>query len=229
MPLAPRGAGVGSRQPARHSGAPRQPQSLLQALQHRAAPRCTPSFASGHAMCSQRGGKQPKRRKTYRSLHPFEACQALPQCAHGPSAPMDSAPGSLTQTFFLGTNTPLYLPFAFSDQLLENKPLPAQCRAGARCSTAAGRPSLCSAPSRAADPRHSPLCGHAAGSTAATQVFSTCNQSPRPWPRVTGFHRKWTEGPRGDQGTPYQFKGSRGLQFSLPTVRREVSQETSGC
>lgn len=66
-----------------HPGSQAAPRAGCKLMQFRAALRRTPSFTGGHNVWSRIGGKQPKRRKTCRPLHPSKVCQALPQHTQG--------------------------------------------------------------------------------------------------------------------------------------------------
>lgn len=153
-----------------HPGSWAAPGAGCKLVQSRAAMRYILSFANGHNVWSQIGGKQPKKRKACHFLHPNKGCWELHQHAQG-FGTGNSDPDFPSQDKH---NT---LSALFSDLML-GKPSAASAQGRVCCSTvqALSPFSLCLPVAvcepqgaayslmRAAVPWHSPFCCHAGNS-----------------------------------------------------------------
>lgn len=213
-----------------HPGSWAVPGAGCKLVHFRAAMRYIPSFARGHSVWSQIGGKQPKRRKTCHSLHPNKACWELHQHAQGFSTG-NSDPD-------LPSQDKHNLSALFSDLML-GKPSAASVQGrgvlqhGCRLSPflpLLARGSLwatgcCLLPGESCSPMALSFllpcwefsCGH-----------TDCSTHPEPTVITQGdwFPQK-TEAPRAYKGTTCESKGLHSLQFGSPMVHQEVPQETS--
>lgn len=138
VPIAPPSPGTsGSRGEQAASPASQHIQAAPRAgcnlVQLTAATRCPLSFASGHNVWSRTGGKRPKEEENL-PLPPSQQStpSAAPACSRAQLWEARLRLSSSRQTH--GFTCALL----FQDQILENKPLPPQCRAGACGSMAAG-------------------------------------------------------------------------------------------